>query len=69
MFYSIVCAESLSRVRLFVTPWTVAQQVSLSMGILQARILECVSVPFSRGSSQTRDEAQVFCIACEFFTV
>ena len=39
MFYSIVCAESLSRVRLFVTPWTVAQQVSLSMGILQARIL------------------------------
>jgi len=25
-------------------------------GILQARILECIAFPFSRGSSQTRDE-------------
>ena len=32
--------QSLSRVRLFATPWTVAHQVPLSMGILQARILE-----------------------------
>ena len=24
-------------------------------GILQARILECIAVPFSRGSSQLRD--------------
>ena len=29
-----------SRVRLFTTPWTVAHQAPLSMGILQARILE-----------------------------
>ena len=28
-------------------------------GILQARILECVAVPFSRGSSQPRDGTQV----------
>ena len=28
-------------------------------GILQARILEWVAVPFSRGSSQTRDRIQV----------
>ena len=27
-------------------------------GILQARILECVAVPFSRGSSQPRDQIQ-----------
>ena len=27
--------------RLFVTPWTVAHQAPLSMGILQARILPC----------------------------
>ena len=27
-----VCAKSLSRVQLFVTPWTVARQASLSMG-------------------------------------
>ena len=28
-------------------------------GILQARILECVAFPFSRGSSQPRDRTQV----------
>ena len=36
-------------------------------GILQARILEWV-VPFSRGSSQTRDQTQASHIAGEFFT-
>ena len=36
--------------------------------ILQARILEWVVVPFSRGSSQPRDQTQVSCIAGEFFT-
>ena len=30
-------------------PWTVARQAPLSMGILQARILEWVAVPSSRG--------------------
>ena len=37
-------------------------------GILQARILEWVSVPFSRGSSQARDRTQVSCTAGKFFT-
>ena len=37
-------------------------------GILQARILEWVAFPFSRGSSQPRDQTQVSCIACGFFT-
>ena len=37
-------------------------------GILQARILEWVAVPFSRGSSQPRDWTGVFCIAGGFFT-
>ena len=69
MFYIIVCVESLGHVQLFVSPWTVAQQVSLSMGILQARILEWVSMSSSRGSSQPSDRTQVFCIAVEFFTV
>ena len=36
--------------------------------ILQARILEWIAVPFSRGSSQPRDQTQVFCIAGRFFT-
>ena len=37
-------------------------------GGLQARILEWVAFPFSRGSSQPRDQAQVSCIAGGFFT-
>ena len=37
-----------------VTPWTVARQAPLSMGILQARILEWVAMPSSRGSSRPR---------------
>ena len=37
-------------------------------GILQARILEWVAVPFSRGSSQPRDQTQVSHIAGRFFT-
>ena len=37
-------------------------------GILQARILEWVAGPFSRGSSQTRDQTQVSRIAGGFFT-
>ena len=37
-------------------------------GIVQARILEWVAIPFSRGSSQPRDRTQVSCIAGRFFT-
>ena len=37
-------------------------------GILQARILEWVAFPFSRGSSQPRDRTQVYYIAGRFFT-
>ena len=37
-------------------------------GILQARILEWVAVPFSKGSSQPRDRTQVSHIAGGFFT-
>ena len=33
--------------------------------ILQARILEWVAIPFSRGSSQPRDRTQVSCIAAD----
>ena len=51
------------------TPWNVALQASLSMGILQARILEWVAMSSSRGSSQPREETQVSCIAGRFLTV
>ena len=37
--------------------------------ILQARILERVAIPFSKGSSQPRDQTEVSCIAGRFFTI
>ena len=38
-------------------------------GIFQARILEWVAIPFSRGSSQPRDWTQVSCMSGRFFTI
>ena len=49
----------LSHVQLFVTLWTVAHQATLSIGILQARILERVAISFSRGFSRSKDQTQV----------
>ena len=43
----LCCAYLLSRIWLFANPWTVAWQAPLSMGILQARILECLPCPSS----------------------
>ena len=37
-------------------------------GILQAKIVEWVAIPFSRGSLQPRDQTQVSHIAGRFFT-
>ena len=55
--------RALSRVRLFATPVDY-----IVHGILQARILEWVAFPFSRGSSRPRDRTQVSKIAGGFFT-
>ena len=38
-------------------------------GIYQARILEWVAFPFSRGSSQSKDQTHISCIAGGFFTI
>ena len=38
-------------------------------GILQARILKWVAIPFSRGSSQPRGWTWISCIAGRFFTI
>ena len=51
-------------VRLFATLWTIARQAPLSMGILQARILEWVAMPSSRGSSQPRDWTHISYVSC-----
>ena len=66
---NLLCAQSLRRVWLFVTPWTVAHQAPLSLRILQAKILKWVAMPSSRGSSQATDQTQVFCIAGGIFIV
>ena len=47
----------LSHVQLFATPWTTVH------GILQARILEWVAFPSSRGSSQPRDRTWISCVS------
>ena len=38
-------------------------------GIFQARILDWIAIPFSRGSSQSRDWTQESCTAGRFFTI
>ena len=48
----------------FATPWSVACQAPLSMGFSEARILEWVAMPSSRGSSQPRDQTCVSYISC-----
>ena len=65
----LCCAQLLCHVQVFSPPWTVAHQASLSMGLLQARILEWVAMPFSRGSPQPRDQIQVSHIAGRFLTL
>ena len=63
------CALSLfSHVWLCATLWTAARQAPLSMGILQARILEWVALLSSRRFSWPRNWTWVSCIAGGFFT-
>ena len=65
MFLVHACMLScFSRVRHFVS----SPPGSLVHGILQARILEWVTMPFSRGSSSPSDRTCVFCITGSFFT-
>ena len=62
--------KSLSRVRLFATPWTVCSLPGFSVhGVLQARILEWVTISFSRGSSQPRDQTRVSHIGVRRFNL
>ena len=56
--------QLLSRVQLFSIPWTVACLAPLSIGILQAGILEWVAISSSRGSSRPRDRTCISCVSC-----
>ena len=46
--FAVCMVSCFSHVQPFVTPWTVAHQAPLSMGILQARILDWIALPSSR---------------------
>ena len=48
---------------------TVVCQAHLSMGFSRLRILGWVAIPFSRGSSQPRDQTWDSCIAGRFFII
>ena len=61
-----------SRVQLCVAPWTLWPTRLLCPWILQARVLEWVAVPSSRGSSQLKDPMRVSrlpALAGRFFTI
>ena len=46
-------------------PWTIACQTPLSLGILEARILEWVVMPSSRASSRLRVQTQSFALQAD----
>ena len=54
----------ISQVQLFATLWTVARQAPLSMGILQARILEWVAMPASKRYFPPRNQTSISSISC-----
>ena len=59
-----MCAKSLQSY-----PSLCHLMATLSMGILQARILDWVAMRSFRESSKPRDQTRVSCIAGRFFTV
>ena len=67
--YLQCCTWSLSCVWLFATSVDHSPPGTSVHGILQARILEWVTIPSSRGSSQPRDQTHVSHIAGKFFTI
>ena len=64
------CIRSLfSHVWLFATHMDCSLPGSSVHGTLQARMLEWVAIPFSRGSTQPKDQTRVSCIAGKFFAI
>jgi len=61
-------AHTHTKVRLFVTPVDYGPPGSSVHGSFQARILEWVAMPSSRGSSQPGNRTHISCIASRSFT-
>ena len=67
---NLCCAKSLQSCPTRCNPMNSnSPQGSSVHGFLQARILEWVPIPFSRGSSRPWDQTRVTCIAGGFFTI
>ena len=60
-----VCAQLLSRVSLC-NPVDCSLPVSSAYGISQARILGCVAISFSGGSSPPRDQSHASCVSLPY---
>ena len=65
----LCCAKLFQLCPTFCDPMDCSLPGSSVHGILQARILEWVAMPSSRGSSQSRDQTWVSRITARFFTV
>ena len=61
-----MCPKSFKLCPTLCTLWTIACTAPLSMGTLQARILEWVAIASSRGSSRPRDQTCVSYVSCIF---
>ena len=59
-----VRAKSLQSCLTLCDPMACSLPCSSLHGILQARTLECVAMPFSRGSSQHRDQTHISHVSC-----
>ena len=66
---SILCMLLTQSYPTLYNPMDCSLPASSVHGILQARILEWVAIPFSRASSQPKDWTQVSCISGRFSTV
>ena len=63
-----VVVQSLSRVRLFLTPWTVARQAPLSVELPRQEYWSGLPSPPPGESSRPRAQSLVSCLAGRFFT-
>ena len=66
--FHVYCAKSLQSCPTLCDPMDCSPPGSSVHGIFQARILKWVSIPFTKGSSQPRDQTDVSSIAGRFFT-
>ena len=66
---NVLSAKLLQSCPTFCDPMDCSPPGSSVHGILKARILEWVAIPFSRGSFQPKDQTWVSCIAGRLFTI